>query len=128
MVVNLALVLLLVPRWGFSGIIVANSLAVGSSGVLTLWVFGRVSGLRSTAIVAALSPAVIAWILALALGLAWLGAHLHQPTLYQLAVLGSLYGLCYAAGLMILGLLRPEESAWLRQHLHLRSSLQGMAP
>lgn len=128
MLVNLALVLLLVPRWGFSGIIAANSLAVSSSGVLTLWVFGRVSNLKSMAIVAALSPAVIAWILALALGLAWLGARLHQPTLYQLAVLGSLYGLCYAAGLMTLGLLRPEESAWLRQHLRLRSSLQGIAP
>ncbi len=126
MIVNLALVLLLVPRWGFAGIIAANTVAVSSSGLVTLAVFARVSGLSPRATLSALSPAVLAWIVVLALGLAWLGARLPQPTLLQLAGLGSLYALCYAAGLVVL--LRPEESAWLRQRLRFRSPLLGAAP
>ncbi len=126
MAINLILVLLLIPRYGFSGLIAANSLAVGSSGMLTLVVFGRASRLDLRAMLAALSPGVLAWIILLALGLSWLGARLSQPTLTQVAILGCIYALCYAAGLMIL--LRPEESAWLRQHLRPRGLLQGMTP
>lgn len=125
MVVNLVLVVALAPRWGFSGLVAANSLAVSSSGVVSLLVFAHASRLGKRAILAALSPAVIAWIVVLALGLAWLGSQLQQPTLVQLFGLGSIYALCYAAG--VICLLHPEESAWLRQHLRLRSSLQGMA-
>lgn len=126
MVANLVLVLALVPRYDFAGLIAANSLAVSSSGVVTLVVFARVSRLAMRDMLAALSPAVIAWIALLSMALAWLGARLSQPTLVQLAVLGCVYALCYAAGLTVL--LRPEESAWLRQHLRFRSSFQGMAP
>lgn len=125
MVANLLLVLALVPRWGFSGLIAANCLAVSSSGVLSLVVFARASGLALRAVASALSPGVMAWIALLSLGLARLGAHLQHPTLFQLLVLGGLFVLCYAAGLMVM--LRPEESAWLRQHLRFRSSLPGMA-
>ncbi len=128
MVFNLLLALALAPRWGYWGLIVANAIAISSSGFLTLTAFGRVGDVDRRTFVAALSPGVMIWAMLLAVGLAWVGGRIVQPDLLHLLILGGVYTLIYGAGLFALGLLRPEEGAWLRRWLRPSSIFQGMAP
>lgn len=128
MALNFILVLVLAPRWGYWGLIAANVIAISSSGFLTLAVFGRVSDVDRRAFAVALSPGVVIWAMLLAVGLAWVGERIAQPDLLHLLLLGGVYTLIYGVGLIVLGLLRPEESAWLRRWLRPSSLFQGMAP
>ncbi|NOX63171.1 MAG: oligosaccharide flippase family protein [Chloroflexi bacterium] len=112
---NLALALLLVPRWGFQGVLAANVLAITSSALFTLWAFRRLSGLSVREWWRGLSPDVLFWVGGLALGLGWLATRLTDPSLLQIVALVALYACGYVAGLVALRLLRPEESAWLRE-------------
>ncbi len=133
LVVNFILALLLVPAWGYWGLIAANVAAVSSSAVLTLLFFGRVTGLSRRLWLTAFSPDLLLWTALLAVGLIWVAQRLVQPNLAELFVLGGAYALLYAAGAFVLELLRPDEQAWLRTRLRAllrqRSLTQGtMAP
>jgi len=112
---NLILALSFTPVWGFWGVIAANVVAVGSSALLTVWRFARLIHQDRRALTLALSPGVWAWAVALAAGLAWWGRRLTPLQPVGIALLAGVYILLYGIGLVGLRLLRPEESAWLRQ-------------
>lgn len=124
--VNLALAVLWVPRWGYAGLIAANVLAITSSAALTQLVFARAVGISFAAWLAALSPRMLVWLSALAGLLTWLGGRWQQPHVLGLLLLGGGFLLVYAAGLWLLGLLRPEETAWLHRQVRRRSGYQGV--
>ncbi len=116
--VNLALALIFVPRWGFQGLLFANVFSITSSALLTLIAFRHLSGLSAREWLRGLSPGVLFWVGALALGVGWLAAWLARPSLFHIGALAALYAGGYVAGLVGLRLLRPEENAWLRQMLN----------
>ena len=113
-VINLVLALILVPLWGFWGILAANFVAISSSGLFTLFYFRKQCGLSIRQWLTALSPGVLLWMAFVATGLGWIGSRLPAPPLWQIVLLGAVYLACYVAGLFGLGLLRPDETAWLR--------------
>ncbi len=117
LVVNFFLALLLVPRWGYWGLIAANGVAVSSSAALTLLIFGRVVGLSRRLWLTAFSPDLLLWTGLLAAGLVGIAQHWGKPALAELMALGVAYGLLYAAGAFILELIQPGEQAWLRPRL-----------
>ncbi|MCX7851488.1 MAG: oligosaccharide flippase family protein [Caldilineales bacterium] len=126
--VNLVLAMLWVPVWGYDGLIAANVLAITSSAALTQLVFGRAVGVSPASWLATLSPRLLAWPAMLGGLLAWLGGRWQQPHIPGLLLLGGGFLLVYAVGLWVLGLLRPEETAWLQRQVRRRSGYQGVMP
>jgi len=114
-VLNLLLVLLCTPFWGFWGVIAANVIAVSSSAVLTLWLFARLIQMDRRSLMLALSPRIWVWAIVLAVGLAWFGTRLMPRNLIEIGIWAGAYLLVYGLGLLGLKLLWPEERAWLRQ-------------
>lgn len=124
---NLVLVLLLLPVLGYWGVIAANVVAVTTSALLTLAFFARLLGMKSGALLAALSPGILLWVAGLALGFVWLVGQVTRPGWLELVLLGCLYLVVYLLGLLALGLLRPDESAWLKQRFGQRPSIRGQS-
>ena len=117
---NLAVALLLVPIWGYWGLIAANVAAVTSSAGLTLLVFGRSLGLNMRSWFASLSLDLLLLVVVLAGVLAWLGLKVSQPSLLILVALGGVYVLVYCACALLLELSQPADQAWLRKRLQAR--------
>lgn len=112
---NLLLALLLTPIWGYWGVIAANVIAVGSSALLTLWLFAWLIQMDRRSLIRTLSPKIWAWAIILAGGLAWFGARQTPHTLIEVGVWAGIYSLVYGMGLLGLKLLWPEERTWLHQ-------------
>ncbi|MCO6451803.1 MAG: oligosaccharide flippase family protein [Caldilineales bacterium] len=127
-IVNLILAVLLVPLWGFWGIIAANVAAISSSALVTLLYFRAHCGLGVRQWLTAMSPRVILWIIAVTLLFVWLGGRLAAPQLWQVVILGLGFFACYGCGLLVLGLLRPDEMARLRAGVGRRFYRGALSP
>ncbi|MCP4166256.1 MAG: oligosaccharide flippase family protein [Chloroflexi bacterium] len=117
--VALSLGLILAPILGFGGVVAANVLAVSTSALLTLWLFGRFIHLERNTILATLSPGVWLWVVVLVFLLGWVAHQYPEMGLLELVLAGVIFLAVYILGLFGFRLLRSEEIAWVRHMLRL---------